>query len=55
MVTVENRRTMEQQYVTWLKAEEKLRVDESKRTPGNGKTQSQLFGMEGSFRKLSFD
>ena len=38
----------------WLKEQEKYGVDESKR-PGKPKTPVDLFGMDGSFRKLNVD
>ena len=38
----------------WLKNREKMKADESKR-PGYAKTSAQLFGIEGSFRKLNVD
>lgn len=38
----------------FLKAQEKMKADESKR-PGQAKTSAQLFGIEGSFRKLNVD
>ncbi|RXG52335.1 Alpha-tocopherol transfer protein [Armadillidium vulgare] len=38
----------------WLLEDEKYKVDESKR-PGKPKTSSELFGIEGSFRKLDVD
>lgn len=50
-----DRRTMEENYLEWFKAEDGFRADESRRAPGSGKSSSQLFGMEGSFRKLSID
>ncbi|KAK8734202.1 hypothetical protein OTU49_006058 [Cherax quadricarinatus] len=38
----------------WLLEDEKYVVDESKR-PGKAKTSAELFGLEGSFRKLNVD
>lgn len=38
----------------WLLEDEKYGVDESKR-PGKAKTSADLFGIEGSFRKLNVD
>ncbi|CAH0386362.1 unnamed protein product [Bemisia tabaci] len=41
-------------YANWFKEEEKLRVDETKRH-GHAKDPSEIFGIEGSFRKLCVD
>lgn len=38
----------------WFKNEETLRVNETKR-PGRAKDSNDLFGVSGSFKKLSFD
>lgn len=38
----------------YLKQQEKMKADETKR-PGQAKTSAQLFGIEGSFRKLNVD
>ncbi|XP_071052625.1 uncharacterized protein [Onthophagus taurus] len=41
-------------YAEWFKEDEKYKSDESKRI-GRPKTESDLFGIEGSFRKLNVD
>jgi hypothetical protein len=43
-----------ERYRDWLKEEETLRVDESRR-PGNAKSKGNVFGVEGSFQKLDID
>ncbi|XP_071448798.1 alpha-tocopherol transfer protein-like [Hetaerina americana] len=49
------KKLMETKYVDWLKEEdEQLRTNEDLRI-GSKSTQSELFGMEGSFRKLAID
>lgn len=39
----------------WLKKQEKMKSNETKRKPGMHKSYSDVFGMEGSFRQLAFD
>ncbi|XP_049840183.1 clavesin-2-like isoform X1 [Schistocerca gregaria] len=41
-------------YTPWFKEQEKMIADESKR-PGRPKTHDDLFGVDGSFRKLTID
>jgi hypothetical protein len=43
-----------ERYKDWFKEDEKLRVEESKR-PGKAKSSGDVFGLEGSFRKLDID
>ena len=47
-------KSMVEEHSEYLARSEKFQVDESKR-PGKAKTMQQLFGIEGSFRKLDFD
>jgi hypothetical protein len=43
-----------ERYSDWFKEEETFRVDESKRL-GNPKNAGEIFGIEGSFKKLDID
>ncbi|XP_069682750.1 retinaldehyde-binding protein 1-like [Periplaneta americana] len=47
-------RTLLQDYRDWFQKEEKFRVDESKRQ-GRAKNAGDIFGVEGSFKKLDID
>lgn len=42
------------EYTTWFKEQEKSKANEALR-PGSPKTADDLFGMDGTFRKLSID
>lgn len=51
---VEFYKTKMESYRDWFLEDSKFGCDESKR-PGKPKTVEELFGMEGSFRKLTVD
>lgn len=42
------------EYTPWFKAQESIKTDESRR-PGKPYNYDDLFGMEGSFKKLTID
>ncbi|KAJ9574053.1 hypothetical protein L9F63_008579 [Diploptera punctata] len=50
----QQRKLLEEEYVTWFREEENYKVDESKRK-GKKNTQADTYGARGSFRKLAID
>lgn len=44
-----------EKYKQWFIDDIQYKSDESKRTSGKAKTADEMFGIEGSFRKLDFD
>ncbi|PSN31652.1 hypothetical protein C0J52_14955 [Blattella germanica] len=48
------RARMEKEYIAWLQQESSLKVDESKRQ-GKKNTETDSYGVEGSFRRLAID